>query len=98
MRGLLIERRLRAVNRRLQRLREDLEVSEQQAAHFADEAAELQTRTIVSDSPMDEAEHLGAARQAAAMSSHHRDVVEGIRALEARQDVLLDKLTALRGS
>ena len=45
----VIERRLAEVGSRLQRLRSDLAVAEEQVAHFEEEAAEARVRALVSE-------------------------------------------------
>lgn len=88
----LIERRLTEVHRRLQRAREELAVIDEQLAALADAADESRLRSLVSETPLAEAEHRDAQRHADAMARSRAAVLESINALERTQDELLDRL------
>jgi len=90
----LIERRLRDVSDRLKTLSRDLAVAEEQLAHLADEADDARLRALVSETPIAGHDHREAQRHADAMRRHRDELVADIRALEASQDDLLDRLVA----
>lgn len=89
----LIERRLIEVGQRLKQLRDDLQVAEEQLAHFVNEADDARLRSLVSETPLAGREHRDAARHADAMQRHRDEVAAEIAGLEAQQDALLDELT-----
>ena len=90
----VIERRLVEVGSRLQRLRSDLAVAEEQLAHFEEEANEARVRALVSETAIADRDHRGAERHAANMTRHRDGLREEIQRLEAAQDELLDRFTA----
>ncbi len=92
----LVERRLRDVSQRLQRLREELEVTDEQLAHLADEADDARIRALVSETPTAERDHVEAAGHADAMRRHRASVQDEIARLEQAQDELLDRFQAGR--
>lgn len=92
----LVERRLRDVSQRLRKLREELEVTDEQLAQLADEADDARIRALVSETPTAEREHVEAAGHAAAMRRHRVAVQEEISRLEQAQDELLDRFQAGR--
>lgn len=94
--GILIERRLRAVGRRLERLRGELAVTEEQCAHFDDESGDARLRSLVSETPLAEADARSAERAASAMRRHQDELLANIVRLEGEQDRLLDELSARR--
>ncbi len=89
-----LEGRLREVAERLVRLREELAVSEEQLAHFADVADDARLRALVSETPLAGREHQDAQRHADALLRHRAEVTMRISQLEAAQDDLLDQLLA----
>jgi hypothetical protein len=95
--SFLLERRLRAVGRRLNSLREELQLADEQLAHLADITDDSRIRAMVSETPLADEEHRDAERTSSAMARHRVDLVESIRRLEGEQDDLLDKLSARRG-
>ena len=92
----LVERRLRDVSQRLRRLREELEVTDEQLAQLADEADDARIRALVSETPTAEREHVEAAGHADAMRRHQAAVQDEISRLEQAQDELLDRFQAGR--
>lgn len=90
--ALFVERRLRAVGKRLVKLRTELAVADEQLAHFADLSDDSRIRAMVSETPQADEDHRQAERTATAMARHRADLVESIAKLEAEQDDLLDKL------
>jgi hypothetical protein len=93
---LLVERRLRDVSQRLRRLREELEVTDEQLEQLADEADDARIRALVSETPTAEREHVEAAGHADAMRRHRAAVQDEIARLEKAQDELLDRFQAGR--
>ena len=90
----LTERRLRRVAGRLRSRREELATLDEQIVHFRDEADDLAVRAVVSDDLTARPEARDAGRHLEAMRRHREHLVEEIAALEARQDELLDQMTA----
>lgn len=89
-----VERKLRKVSARLVALREELRVIDEQLAQLRDEADDAGVRALVSESPAAGPEHREARAHAEAMAAHRAHVVAELAALEARQDDLLDELSA----
>ncbi len=94
MARVLVERRLRDVGTRLRRLREELEVTDEQLVQLEGEADDARIRALVSETPSAGRDHSEAAGHAGAMRRHRAAVAEQIGALEASQDELLDRLQA----
>lgn len=94
--SFLIERRLRAVGRRLAALREELTITDEQLGLLADITDDSRIRSLVSETPLADEEHREAERTSSAMARHRVDLVESIARLEAEQDELLDRLSARR--
>lgn len=94
--AIFLERRLRAIGKRLAALRVDLTVAEEQLAHFADESDDLRIRSLVSETPLAGEEHRQAERHSVAMARHRGTLIEQIARLEAEQDELLDQLSSRR--
>jgi len=90
----LIERRLGELSDRLQQVRTDLGVADEQLGHFAEEADEARLRALVSETPLAEREHREAEKHAQAMRRHREELVGEIGQLERAQDELLDRLLA----
>ena len=90
----MVERRLQEVGERLKQLREELELTDEQAAHFNDAADEARIRALVSETPLADRDHQEAQRHADAYQRHRSEVQTSIEQLEHKQDELLDRLTA----
>jgi hypothetical protein len=90
----LVERRLRAITQRLRTLRDEIRVIDDQLAHLADDADDAGIRALVSETPGAGSEYLHAKAHADAMRAHRLHVLTTIADLEAKQDQLLDQLTA----
>jgi hypothetical protein len=88
----MLERRLFDVAQRLDKLREELRVADEQHRHFADEADDARLRAIVGDSPLTSREHRDAERHAEAAARHRRGLADEIDRLERKQGELLDRL------
>jgi chromosome segregation ATPase len=92
--SFLLERRLRALGRRLSSLREELRLADEQLAHFADLTDDSRIRAMVSETPLADEEHREAERTSSAMARHRSDLVRSIERLEKEQDDLLDRLSS----
>ncbi len=90
----LVERRLIGVGTRLRTLREELRVVEEQLVQIAGEADDAQTRALVAESPLAGREHRDARRHAEVFGARRAQLRRSISELEARQDRLLDQLSA----
>ncbi|MBC8195338.1 MAG: hypothetical protein ISR43_02670 [Acidimicrobiia bacterium] len=88
----VIERKLTEIGERLERLRSDLSVANEQMAHFAEEADDARVRALVSETAIADREHRGADRHARAMERHRDNLDAEISRLESSQDDLLDRL------
>lgn len=84
------------IGRRLAELRVEIAVADEQSAHFNDETDEARLRSLMSETPLAQAEHREAERHSTAMTKHRSDLLDSIQKLEAEQDELLDKLMARR--
>lgn len=93
----LVERRLRATTKRLRSLRDEVQVIDEQLLHLADEADDAGLRALVSETPGVGSESRKAHEHADAMRKHRAHVLATIAELEAKQDLLLDQLSAARG-
>jgi hypothetical protein len=89
-----IERRLIDLTDRLNRLRDDLRIADEQLEQLASEADDARIRALVSETPIADKEHRVAERHAEAMRKHRAAVVADIERLERVQDELLDQLLA----
>ena len=90
----LIQRRLTQNAARIAALRAELAQIDEQLDVFASDADDHEIRALVSETPGAAFEANDARKHADAMARHRQHVVEKIRELEARQDELLDKLSA----
>lgn len=88
----VLERKLAQVSARLKELREELTVTDEQLAFFAEAADDARLRSLVSETPLADHEHAEAQKHADAMARHRADVVASIAELERKQDDLLDRL------
>jgi hypothetical protein len=94
--SFFIERRLRLVGRRLADVREELRITDEQLAHFADLTDDSRIRAMVSETPQADEDHRHAERTSSAMARHRAELVEQLARLEREQDDLLDQLSAKR--
>jgi hypothetical protein len=93
MRSRRTERRLSQVASRLRKLRDELATVDEQLAHLADDADDLEIRALVSETPGAASRESNDARKHVdAMRRHRQHVLADIAELEARQDRLLDEL------
>jgi hypothetical protein len=96
MASWLIERRLSQTVTRLKSLRAELAQIDEQVDVFVSDADDTELRALVSETPGAAFEANDARKHADAMTKHRQHVIDSIRDLEAKQDELLDKLTARR--
>jgi hypothetical protein len=94
LRGVLTERRLRRVSRRIKRIREELRIADEQLLHFNDDADDARLRSLVSETPLADQEYREAEKTSVAMQRHHSELLEQLHSLETEQDDLLDRLSA----
>ncbi len=75
-------------------LRDELAVVEEQLAALADAAGDARLRSLVSETPVADAEHRDASRSAEAMARHRTVLLADLAALDRTEDELLDRLAA----
>lgn len=90
----LVERKLIENGDRLKKLRQELQVAEEQLLSLATDADDARIRALVSETALADREHRNADRHAKAMTRARDDLRAEIQALEKRQDELLDQLTS----
>ena len=88
----LLERRLIDVSDRLKRLRAELAVADEQCAFLTDEAEDARLRSLVSETPLAEAEAHEIRRHATAQGRQRDSLRRAIAELEREQDALLDRM------
>jgi hypothetical protein len=88
----LLQRRLIDVSDRLKRLRAELAVTDEQVAFFEAEADDARLRSLVSETPLADAEARDVRRHADAQSRQRDSLQRAVRELEAEQDALLDRM------
>ena len=90
----ILQRRLIDVSDRLKRLRAELAVTEEQWAFFEAEAEDARLRSLVSETPVAEAEAREVRRHADAQSRHRDSLRRAVTELESEQNALLDRMAA----
>src|SRR5690349_21402780 len=88
----LLERRLIDVSDRLKRLRAELALAEEQCAVLVGEAEDARLRSLVSETPLAQAEAHEMRRHADAQSRQRDALRRSIEELERDQDALLDRM------
>ncbi len=88
----LLERRLIDVRARLKRLRAEFAVAEEQCAFLTAEAEDARLRSLVSETPLAEAEAHEMRRHADAQARQRDALRRSIVELEREQDALLDRM------
>jgi len=88
----LLQRRLIDVSDRLKRLRAELAVTDEQVAFFEAEADDARLRSLVSETPLADAEARDVRRHADAQGRQRDSLRRAIGELEAEQDALLDRM------
>ncbi len=73
-------------------IREKLVIAEEQLAALREDAEDLETRSMVSESPFDSQESRQAGAHAESMRRHRDDLKRALSDLETRQDELLDRM------
>ena len=90
----LLQRHLVDVSDRLKRLRAELAVTDEQCAFFETEAEDARLRSLVSETPVAEAEAREYRRHADAQGRHRDALRRAVGELEAEQNALLDRMAA----
>jgi hypothetical protein len=90
----LLQRRLIDVSDRLKRLRAELGVAEEQCAFLEAEADDARLRSLVSETPLADAEAHEMRRHADAQGRQRDALRRSIAELEREQDALLDRMAA----
>ena len=90
----ILQRRLVDVSERLKRLRAEAAVTQEQLAFLEEEAEDARTRSLVSETPLADAEARDARRHADALGRHRDALVLSIAELTQEQDALLDRMAA----
>ena len=88
----LLQRRLIDVSDRLKRLRAELAVTDEQVAFFEAEADDARLRSLVSETPLADAEARDVRRHADAQGRQRDALRRAVRELETEQDALLDRM------
>jgi hypothetical protein len=88
----LLERRLIDVSDRLKRLRAEFAVADEQCTFLAAEAEDARLRSLVSETPIAEAEAHDMRRHAEAQARQRDALRRAIAELEHEQDALLDRM------
>ncbi len=89
-----LQRRLIDVSDRLKRLRAELAVTDEQCAFIEEEADDARLRSLVSETPLADAEARDVQRHADAHGRQRDALRRAVRELEAEQDALLDRMAA----
>lgn len=90
----LVKWQLKKTSNRLRELRAELAVMDEQRGYLADDAEDLDVRAVVSESGRDRYHAREADGHVSAMAKARAHAVAEIARLEAKQDQLLDRLTA----
>ena len=90
----LLERRLTETGQRLKRLLVDLQVAEEQLAHFSEETEDARLRSLVSETPLASQEHREASKHAESMRRHREILLKEIGRVEDLQNQLLDQMAS----
>ena len=94
MRRTTVERRLRSNSQRLQALREELGITDEQMVQLGEEAEDARLRALVSETSLAQRDASEAERHASALSRRRAEVQAEIERLEHDQDDLLDQLSS----
>jgi hypothetical protein len=89
-----LQRRLIDVSDRLKRLRAELAVTDEQCAFIEAEADDARLRSLVSETPLADAEARDVRRHADAHGRQRDALRRAVVELEAEQDALLDRMAA----
>jgi hypothetical protein len=88
----ILQRRLVDVTERLKRVRAELAVALEQQQFLEEECEEARLRSLVSETPLAEAEAREARRHAEAMARHRQTLESSLAELVGEQDALLDRM------
>ena len=87
-----IKRRLAALTSDLQAARGEIDMLDEQIAHFSDAAEDTRLRAMVSETPLADREHREASKTVNGLTRDRQKWSERVTSLETRQDQLLDEL------
>lgn len=87
-----LEQQLSRLAAELRRLRAELSVTEEQLNFLRNEADDANLRSLVSETPLAEAEARDAQRHADRLEKYRVDLLSKIQAVENEQNSLLDQL------
>ncbi|MCL4312954.1 MAG: hypothetical protein M1131_02290 [Actinobacteria bacterium] len=87
-----LERRLRDLQHRLDKAREELKIMDEQLAAISEDASEARIRALVSETPMANREYVEAKRHADAAERSRSALLATINDLMAKRDELLERL------
>ena len=82
------------MSERLKRLRAELAVTEEQLVFLEEEAEDARLRSLVSETPLGDAEARDARKHADALTRQRDALLRSIAALVREQDELLDRMAA----
>jgi hypothetical protein len=88
----ILQRRLVDVAERLKRVRAELAVAQEQQRFLEEECEEARLRSLVSETPLAEAEAREARRHVDAMIRHPQALECSLAELLGEQDALLDRM------
>ena len=89
-----IERHLLRIGARLQELQRDLQVTDEQLLHLADQVDEARIRALVAETSAAKREHKLSERHMQRLSRHRAKIAKQIADAQATQDRLLDQLSS----
>lgn len=87
-----IKRRLTALGDDLRSARSEVDMLDEQIAHFTDAADDARLRAMVSETPLADREHREASKTVSNLTKDRQKWAERVAALETQQDELLDQL------
>jgi len=87
-----LERRLKDVQHRLDKAREELRILDEQLAAISEDASEARIKALVSETPMANREYVEAKRHADAAERSRLALLATISDLTTKRDELLDRL------
>ena len=89
----MLQRRLIDVSERLNKVRVELKVSDDQVRYLQEEADDARLRAIVSETPLASGEEREARRHADTLARYRDDLRRAVQELEAERDALLDRMS-----
>ena len=92
MRRANLSKRLSDARDELVRARESLRILDEQVAYLQEVADDLETRALVSETPLADRDHREADQDLRRLRRHRDEVAATVAALVSEQDELLDRL------